>query len=227
MVGQAEKVNLSKLRVEQPQLIETEVKRILSRPKREQTKIVGQILKNFKLKNENTRWVIGIMIEYFLDYDPALVPRQIILDMAEDKSFSVRSSAAVCFFKLANIAPAEVPLDILQKLASAKEDWYVSKPAQATLKVLSHKRQAAVGILVDMISKEDIEEAAAGASSLLEVVRNDPEVIELETIKKLQKQYVGLAGDLADTITKSLKEIARIIRTKPPLKPKVIRYYPF
>ena len=226
MAGRDEKVDLSKLRVEQPQLIEEEVKTILSKPKKEQVQIVNQILKDFKLKSDETRWIIGIMIEYFLDYDPCLIPRQIILDMASDRSFSVRSSAAICLFTLSNIAPSEVPLDVLSKLASVHEDWYVSTPAQAALKVLSHKRPAALRILMDMISSKNIDEAQAGISSLLDVVRNDPGVVTLETIKKQEKHCYEFQGDVGESIKKTFQEIVCIVQAESS-KSKVIRYSPF
>lgn len=226
MVGQIKKVNLDKLRVERPELIDEEVKKIFSRSKEEQVEIVDQIVKNFKDEDAEKRWIIGLIIERILDYDPCLIPRQIVLDMAVDKSFSVRSSAAVCLFKLSNIAPSKVPLDILNKLASVHEDWYVYTPAIAALKVLAHKRPAAVRILVSMISSKDIYEVEAGVLSLLDVVRNDPDVVDSETIRKLQKYCRELEGVPAENVRKSIGEIAHLIQTKP-LKSRVIRYYPF
>lgn len=220
------KVNLKKLRVEQPEVIKEEVKKILSRPKEEQVEIVNQIVKSFKVEDDEKRWIIGLMIEYILDYDPCLIPRQIILDMALDKSFSVRSSAAVCLFKLSNVSPSKVPLDVLKKLASIREDWYIFTPALAALKVLAHKRPVAVRILVNMISSKDIYEVEAGVLSLLDVVRNDPDVIDLETIQELKKYCGKLEGAPAKSIRKSLGEIAHLIQTKPS-KSRVIRYYPF
>ncbi|MGA2768459.1 MAG: hypothetical protein ABSF24_09115 [Candidatus Bathyarchaeia archaeon] len=226
MAGQHEKIDLKKLRVEQPWLIEEEAKRILSRPKNEQIEIVDQIVKSFKLKSEETRWVIGLLIEYLLDYDPCLVPHQIILDMAADRSFSVRSSAAVCLFKLSGVAPSEVPLDVLSRLASVDEDWYVYSPALAALKVLSHKRPAAVGILVDMISSEDINKIEMGLLSLLDVVRNDPDAVKPETIQELEKHIGELKEVTPESVKKSLEEIISLIQAKPS-KSTVIRYSPF
>ena len=226
MVGQVKKVDLNKLRVEQPEVIEEEVKKIFSRSKEEQVEIVDQIVKTFKGEDDEKRWIIGLMIEYILDYDPCLIPRQIVLDMAVDKSFSVRSSAAVCLFKLSNVAPSKVPLDVLSKLASVHEDWYIYTPALAALKVLAHKRPAAVRILVNMISSKDIYEVEAGVLSLLDVVRNDPDVVDLETIRELQKYSRKLEGAPAESIRKSLEEIAYLIQNKPS-KSRVMRYYPF
>jgi hypothetical protein len=217
---------VSKFRVEQPWLIEEEVKRILARPKQEQVQIVDQVLRGFKTKSDDTRWVIGIMIEYFLEYDPCLIPRQIFLDMASDRSFSVRSSAAYCFYTLSNIAPSEVPLDILRKLAAVGEDWYVCTPARAALKVLSHKRTAAVKIILDMISSKNVEEGEVGVSMLLEVVRNDHGIVDLETLKKLEKHCSEFQGEVGKRITQSLQQIIWTIQTKE-LASKVIRYSPF
>lgn len=91
---------------------------------------------------------------------------------------------------------------------------------------MAHKRPAAVRILVNMISSKDIYEVETGVLSLLDVVRNDPDVLDLETIRELQKYSRKLEGAPAESIRKSLEEIAHLIQTKPS-KPRVIRYYPF
>ena len=226
MPSEDDQIDLSRFRVEKPWLIEEEVKRILSKPKQDQVEIVNQILRNFKTKSDNTRWVIGIMIEYFLEYDPCLIPRQVILDMASDRSFSVRSSAAYCFYTLSNIAPSEVPLDILRKLAAVGEDWYVCTPARAALKVLSHKRNAAVRIILDMALSKDVAEVEVGFSLLLDIVRNDREVVDPETIKKLGEHCTKFQGEVGDRIAKSFQQIVRIIQAKES-ESKVIRYSPF
>lgn len=226
MTRQARKVDLNKLRVEQPEVIEEEVKKIFSRSKEEQVEIVDQIVKTFRGEDDEKRWIIGLMMEHILDYDPSLIPRQLVLDMAVDKSFSVRSSAAVCLFKLSNVAPSKVPLDVLSKLASVHEDWYVCTPALAALKVLSHTRPAALKILVDMISSKDINQAEAGVASLLDVVGNDPDVVDFGTIQNLQEYSKKLEGAPAKNIRKSLEEIEYLIKTKPS-KSRVIRYAPF
>jgi hypothetical protein len=225
MPNEDDQINLSKFKVEQPWLIEEEVKRILSKPKQEQVQIVNQVLKDFKTKSDDTRWIIGIMIEYFLEYDPCLIPRQIILDMASDRSFSVRSSAAYCFYTLSNISPSEVPLDILSKLAAVGEDWYVCTPARAALKVLSHKRSAAVRIILDMISSKNVAEVEVGVSVLLDIVRNDRGVVDLETLKKLEKHCTGFQGDIGREIAMSFHQIVWTIQSKEP-ESKVIRYSP-
>ncbi len=203
----------------QPHLIQKEVRSILfTKTKKEQIQIVKEIIELLDDQDEDKRWVAGSMLEEILEYDSQLVPRDAILKMSKDGSFSVRSSAAVCLFIMANFAPGQVPLDVVRRLASIREDWYVFTPALSTLKVLAHKMPRAVGILIEMASSNDPDEAEYGVSALLDIVKNDADVLNEEKILHLQKHNNKF-------VRESIEKILQIIRTKPTTK--VIRYYPF
>ncbi|MEM2936391.1 MAG: hypothetical protein QW231_04345, partial [Candidatus Bathyarchaeia archaeon] len=204
---------------ERSDLIQKEVRNIFTKSKEEQIHVVKQIIRLLDDENEDKRWIAGLMLEEILQYDSKLVPRDAILKMSRDKSFSVRSSAAVCLFTLANFAPGEVPLDVVRRLASKDEDWYVYMPALATLKVLAHKISKAVEILVEIASSDNPSEAEYGVSALLHVVKNDAEILHEDMILHLRKHK-------SKFVRESAEEILQIIKRKPSM-PKVIRYSPF
>jgi hypothetical protein len=60
---------------------------------------------------------VGSIFEAISRLDPALVPVDMIEDIAESDDFSKRSSAAVMLWERAEVAPADVPLSLLGRLA--------------------------------------------------------------------------------------------------------------
>jgi hypothetical protein len=204
---------------ERPDLIQKEVLRIfLTEPKKDQARITADVVELLDNESEDTRWVAGLILEEILEYDASLVPREAILKMSEDHVFSLRSCAAVCLFALANMAPSLVPLDVAIRLASTHEDWYVSTPALATLKTLAHKMPRAFDAILRMACSQDEYEAEQGADALLEVVRNDPDVIGDEDLKLLERspsKYAQEAAREAEAVLKTAKRKASFIRYSP------------
>lgn len=205
---------------ERPDLIQEEVRRIfLEKPKEEQLKIVGDVIDLLDNENEDTRWVAGLMLEEILEYDSSLVPKEAIMKMSRDKFFSVRSAASVCLFTLANIAPSRVPVDVAIRLASLDEDWYVFTPALATLKTLAHRMPRALDTIFRMTQSDNKDEAEYGVSALLDVVRNDPKILDEERLRPLEKSSLKYVQETVDEIKAVLK--------RGEYGPNVIRYSPF
>jgi CAP12/Pycsar effector protein, TIR domain len=205
---------------EQPDLIEEEVKRIfLNNPKEEQSTIVSDVIALLESDDDDTRWVASLMLEEVLEYDASLVPREAILKMSRDASFSVRSAASVCLFKLANIAPSCVPLDVIVRLASIDEDWYVFTPALATLKTLSHRMPRALDVVLGMAHSDNEDEAEYGVAALLDIVSNDPGILGGERLQPLDKSPSKYVRKTAAKIKAALKQVKQA--------ESVIRYSPF
>jgi hypothetical protein len=183
--------------------------------KAEQGGVVRDVFTLLDEEDDNKRWVASSLIEEIMDFDSQLVPKDVITKMANDKFFSVRSSAAVSLYKLSNTLPGFVPLDVLVKLASPKEDWYVYTPARATLQTLAHKNTQALEFLVEMSRTEYAEDFVP---LLYEVVKNDPEIITSDSLK-----------GIIDHENKSVRELAaKIIElVKNKGSPRVARYSPF
>lgn len=74
----------------------------------------------------------GSVLEALHRLDPSLISAELIEELAASDDFSVRSSAAILLWDRAEVAPGEVPLGVLGRLAlPADEDWYVQAPAMA------------------------------------------------------------------------------------------------
>jgi hypothetical protein len=191
---------------------------LFKKSKEQQRKIAEEITALLKNKNENKRWVAAVLLESMLLYDPSLVTDAAILLMSRDKSFSVRSSAAVCLFTLAQLAPSRVPLDVVIKRASSNEDWYVFIPALATLKTLAHKAPRAFDVIWKMAISDDQYEAEQGIDALIEVASNDPEIIdetELALLHKSSSTYVRKNLKRLKSILKRGEQGSNIIRYSP------------
>jgi hypothetical protein len=87
----------------------------------------------------------------------------------------VRSTAAFLLWDRAEVAPGDVPLGVLGRLAlPADEDWYVQAPAMAATKLLLLRRGPARAILDNLAASDDPADRFAVAEALLDVARVDP-----------------------------------------------------
>lgn len=117
----------------------------------------------------------GSVLEALHRLDPSLISAELIEELAASDDFSVRSSAAILLWDRAEVAPGEVPLGVLGRLAlPADEDWYVQAPAMAAVKLLLLKRRPARAIFDSLAVSGDPVDRFAVAEALLDVARVDP-----------------------------------------------------
>jgi len=132
-----------------------------------------RVIKALKSEDEDTRCIFSMLIEELILWEPKLVPLEILEDMSRDPSFSVRSCAAVCYYYLAALDPAAVPLDTLGRLASHGEDWYVCTPARSALLRLARARPIVIDILARDLSHEDARARELAAASIKRLMQRD------------------------------------------------------
>lgn len=159
----------------------------ISRPK-ERELFLNEVFKQLKSDSEEIRWKMAYVIEELISWDPNLVPASIPEEMSLDESFSVRSSAAVCYYELAFASPASVPLHIVARLASVYENWYVCTPAMACLKRLARSRPLALDIILSRLRMSDEQARKFGAKAIFEMSTVDPWLLEHR--KGLIKKYL-------------------------------------
>jgi hypothetical protein len=71
----------------------------------------SRVIAGLKSGDDDKRWKFGMVVEELVLWEPQLVPAEVLESMSTDKSFSVRSSAAVCYYYLARLEPTAVPLE--------------------------------------------------------------------------------------------------------------------
>jgi hypothetical protein len=158
------------------------------------------VFKGLQEENEETRWKVAMLVEELVLWEPNLVPPEILENMSKDSCFAVRSSAAMCYYYLARLAPALVPLDILSRLASYEEDWYVCTPAVSALLRLARTRPVVTDIFEwDLKHKEKYVREHA-ATAIKRLADTEPELVPTDMLERMAKskdpfvKEVGLKG---------------------------------
>ena len=119
--------------------------------------------------------------------DAALVPGEMVETLAAHPRYPARSCAANLLAGRAAVAPLEVPVEVLGRLASpSTEDWFVWAPAMAAVAELVVRRPDACVILESLAASADARDRYEAAAALLGVA-----TIQAAAVP------AGLAGQLA------------------------------
>jgi hypothetical protein len=151
-----------------------------------------------KSDDEDTRWKFGYLVEELVLWEPRLVPPDVLENMSRDSFFSVRSSAAVCYYYLARLDPVAVPLDTLTRLAAYNEDWYVSTPATGALLRLARVRPVVIDIIARDLDHKDPYAREYAAANIRRLSQVDWDLISDELLSDMLKSrdpFVRKAGE--------------------------------
>jgi hypothetical protein len=164
----------------------------ISKPK-EIRAFIKEVVNQLNSDIEDTRLKMGNILEELIEWDPSLVSADILEKMSENKFFSVRSSAAYCYYLLASADPGRVPIHVVAKLARYGEDYYVNRPALACLMRLAKSRYLALDVICSFVKSEDPGIREYGAHALLQISLVHPLLIKYikEDIEKEIKRYPG------------------------------------
>jgi hypothetical protein len=149
------------------------------------------------------------IVEAVGQLEPALVSVELIEELAAAKSTTQRMVAAVLLWDRAEIAPEQVPLGILGRLAlPAREDWYVQAPAMGAAKQLLLKRRRARIVFDQLASSPDSEDRFVVATSLLDVATFDADAVPHDLAAKL-------ARDEDNLVAAKARELLAVIGDRP------------
>ncbi len=130
--------------------------------------------------------------------DSSLLSNDLIEELANSDEFTKRSTAAFLLWDRAEVAPMDVPLGLLGRLAlPSGEDWYVQAPAMAATKQLLLRRRAARIIFDTLATSEDSETRYAVAAALLDVATIDATAVPRDLAEKLARDSDELVADKA------------------------------
>jgi hypothetical protein len=131
--------------------------------------------------------VAASLLEAAWGLDTALVPGEVIETLAAHPRYPARSCAANLLAGRAAVAPLDVPVEVLGRLASpSSEDWLVWAPALAAVAELVPRRPDACVILESLAASADVHDRYAAAAALLSVAGVRPAAVP-----------AALAGQLA------------------------------
>lgn len=188
-----------------------------------QRDVVGRVVRflHEKEEDEDSRvlLVAGSLLEAINRLDPSLVAVDQIEQIANSTSFSNRATAAHLLWDRSTVAPEDVPLGLLGRLAiPAGEDWYVQAPAMAAVKQLLLFRPAARIIFDNLARSSNTDNRYAVAAALLDVASVDHRAVPRDLAKKL-------AGDADELVAKKATDVLTELSTKP--KPQRDHVSPF
>jgi hypothetical protein len=131
--------------------------------------------------------VAASLLEAAWGLDAALVPGEMIETLATHPRYPARSCAVNLLAGRAAVAPLDVPVEVLGRLASpSSEDWFVWAPALAAVAELVPRRPDACVILESLAASADAYDRYAAAAALLSVAGIRPAAVP-----------AALAGQLA------------------------------
>jgi predicted nucleic acid-binding protein len=170
-----------------------------------------KVFRELRSDDEENRWKYSLLVEELILWEPKIVPEEILENMSKDKSFSVRSSAAVCYYYLSALEPASVPLDLLEKLAAYDEDWYVNTPATSALLRLARTRPVVLDILAKNLEHEDASAREFSAAALKRLAKRDWDLISEDLIAHMMR-----SSDLfLQEVGKECRSMAKNARKEP------------
>lgn len=163
-----------------------------------------------------------MVIESFAQLAPWLIDRKLLFLMAKHRDFSIRSSAAVICFELAQFAPERVPVDILVRLAMYNEDWYVRSPATAALKAMARSRPAVIRVFFSGLNNSDADSREHASRTIADIAEIDPEILEREELERKLSMLEEMHDERSrDNIAEA---ISRVEKSDPRNK---YKYWPF
>ncbi len=131
--------------------------------------------------------VAALLLEAAWGLDAALVPGEMVETLAAHPRYPARSCAANLLARRAAVAPLDVPVEVLGRLAwPSGEDWFVWAPAMAAVAELVRRRPDACVILESLAASADARDRYEAAAALLGVARIQAAAVP-----------AGLAGQLA------------------------------
>jgi hypothetical protein len=145
------------------------------------------------------------LLEAAWGLDTALVPGEMIEALATHPRYPARSCAANLLRRRAAVAPLDVPIEVLGRLAAPRaEDWLVWAPAMAAVQELVRHRRDAQVILESLAASADPQDRHAAAVALLGVAEIDPAAVT--TVLAGQ-----LAGDRDPLVAAKAREVMTVI----------------
>jgi hypothetical protein len=133
-------------------------------------------------EDREVRWHAGVVVEFFVQWDPLIVSPDLLVRLSNDPFTSVRGCAAVGYYFQSISSPDMVPVEVLGRLAAHDEDWYVFTPAVNALVQLARTRRAAVEALAQGLMLNDSDAHSHAAAALRKLLTVTPASL-LDTVK--------------------------------------------
>ena len=141
--------------------------------------------------------------------DVSLISAEMIEMLAAGADYPARSCAANLLRDRSVVAPLDVPLSILGRLAvPSAEDWYVWAPAMAAVKELVLTRRDAYAILHALCASAEPQDRHAVAQALLDVAAVRPAAVARELAERLLDDPDPLVARQAQDVLTAIEHVS-------------------
>jgi hypothetical protein len=149
------------------------------------------------------------LLEAMARLQASLISVEMIEMLAAGADYPARSGAAHLLRDRAPVAPLDVPLPILGRLAvPSAEDWYVWAPAMAAVKELVLSRRDAHAILESLCASAEPQDRHAVAQALLDVAAFKPAAVPRNLAERLLEDPDPLVARQAQDVLTAIEHVS-------------------
>jgi hypothetical protein len=162
------------------------------------------------LRSQDASWQLGLasLLQAMSRLDASLVSAEMIEALAARPGYPARSCAANLLRDRAIVAPLDVPLAVLGRLASpSSQDWYVAAPAMAAVKELVLSRRDAGVIFESLSASAAPQDRHAVAQALLEVAAVKPAAVPADLAQRLAGDPDPLVAEKAQQVMTAIEQV--------------------
>jgi hypothetical protein len=171
--------------------------------------IAGELYREvMEPKKESRALAAAALLEAVSGIDPALVSREMVETLAGHARYQARACAANLLRERAAVAPLDVPVEVLGRLAlPSTEDWFVWAPAMAAVQELALHRREAYAIFNSLAASDDTRDRMAVAAALLGLAGVRPAAVARGLAERLSQDPDPLIAEKARDVLAATEQV--------------------
>jgi hypothetical protein len=171
--------------------------------------IAGELYREVLDPKKESRALAGAaLLEAVSALDPGLVSPEMVETLAGHARYQARACAANLLRDRAAVAPLDVPVEVLGRLAlPSTEDWFVWAPAMAAVQELALHRREAYAIFNSLAASEDTRDRMAVAAALLGLAGVRPAAVARGLAERLSEDPDPLIAEKARDVLAATEQV--------------------
>jgi hypothetical protein len=159
-------------------------------------------------KKDSRALAAAALLEAVSALDPALVSPEMVETLAGHARYQARACAANLLRDRAAVAPLDVPVEVLGRLAlPSTEDWFVWAPAVAAVQELALHRREAYAIFSSLAASDNARDRFAVAAALLGLAGVRPAAVARGLAERLSEDPDPLIAEKARDVLAATEQV--------------------
>jgi hypothetical protein len=159
-------------------------------------------------KKDSRALAAAALLEAVSALDPALVSPEMVETLAGHARYQARACAANLLRDRAAVAPLDVPVEVLGRLAlPSTEDWFVWAPAIAAVQELALHRREAYAIFSSLAASDNARDRFAVAAALLGLAGVRPAAVARGLAERLSEDPDPLIAEKARDVLAATEQV--------------------